>query len=57
MGTRGIDVKITIEVSDQKVIVQDDTVYGCGDTIQLIKQALLAIGFQPDTVKEYIDDY
>ena len=49
-------MKIIIELSDQKVTIEDDSVYACGDAIQLIKQALLGIGFQPDTVREYIDD-
>lgn len=54
-------MKITIEHESLVSTIEDKEIVGIEDTMNLIKQSLLAIGFHPETVKngfEYIlEDY
>jgi hypothetical protein len=49
------NMKVTIETEFEKCTVEGDGV-DMHDTVQLIKQALLGVGFHPETVKEYFEE-
>ena len=51
-----IIMKITIEHEGLEVTIQDDSADTMEEVYSLIQQALLGVGFHPNTVKEYFEE-
>lgn len=49
-------MKITIEIEDVTCIVSDDKAVDIYEAIELVRQALLGVGFHHNSVEEVIPD-